>query len=51
MIGRGHTLKRDAILNIFRTESELDDELIWLILGFSGVAGSGHYSMFFWVYS
>jgi len=42
---------RKEILQIFTNEqSKFDPEISWLILSFAGIVGSGHYSMFFWVF-
>ena len=42
---------RKDIITLFMDEhSKFDPEIAWLILSYAGIVGSGHYSMFFWVY-
>ena len=42
--------KKKNIVALFRDETVLHDDIIWLILEQAGITGSGTYSMFFWVY-
>ena len=39
--------ERQNILAIFRSESVLSDDCIWIILQQAGICGSGRYSLFF----
>ena len=39
--------ERQNILAIFRAESVLSDDCIWIILQQAGICGSGRYSLFF----
>ena len=42
--------ERQNILEIFRDDSVLSDDCIWIILQQAGICGSGRYSLFFWVH-
>jgi len=41
--------KQKQLLDVFRNDSSLNDDILWLILELSGVCQTGAYSMFFWV--
>ena len=41
--------KKEAI-EMFRDKCLLPDDLVWDVLNFAGIAGTGVFSMYFWVY-
>ena len=43
--------RREIIRMFFDGNNALGEDIVWLILSYAGIAGSGHYSMFFWVYN